>query len=177
MKTAFIDLDGTTFTLKNFFKTKNFYNEDSDMFALLNTIPLNIVFVTSRTQEQVFETNNKFILKHKILFNDKFKNIKEYVNEKNITDYVLIDDDKNLKYMFPGRTVIIDWFNGFTIRDFFEVLRILKYSISFKTDKGVFYLDLNNLNVSFEKIKALLKASHKTPNLNILEANIYEPKH
>ena len=174
MKTIFVDLDGTIFTLKNFFRTNNFYSSDSDLLCLLKKIPANIVYVTSRSMQQVHDTKNIEIISSKVLCTDKVKNIRDYVRDNNVSEYVLIDDDKNLKYMFPGHTVIIDWFNGFTLRDYFDVLRILKFKLKFNTDKGNFYLDVNNVDVSFEKIKALLKSKYNTPNLEILEAIIYE---
>lgn len=174
MKTLFIDLDGTTFTLKNFFKTNNFYSIDNDLLCLLKKIPANIVYVTSRSKEQVLDTKNTEIFSNKILYSDKIKNIREYIKDNNINEYVLIDDDKNLKYIFPNHTVIIDWFNGYTLRDFFETLRLLNLKIKFITDKGTFYLDVNNVDLSFERIKALLKSKFSTPNLEIIEAIIYE---
>jgi hypothetical protein len=174
MKTLFVDLDGTTFTLKNFFRTKNFYSTDTDLHSLISKIPAKIIYVTSRSKEQVNETKNVDIMSSAILYNDKVKNIREYIKDNNISEYVLIDDDKNLKYIFPKHTVIIDWFNGYTIRDFFETLRLLKLKIKFITDKGTFFIDVNNVDVSFEKVKALLKSKFNTPNLNIIDTLIYE---
>jgi hypothetical protein len=177
MKILFVDLDGTTFTLKNFFRTKNFYSTDTDLHNLLLTIPAQIVYVTSRSKEEVCETKNVDIMSSLILYNDKIKNIKEYVEHNNISEYVVIDDDKNLKYAFPNHTVIIDWFNGYTVRDFFETLRLLKLNIKFVTDKGTHFIDVNNVDVSFEKVKALLKLKFHTPNLNVLDAIIYESQY
>jgi len=174
MKTLFVDLDGTTFTLKNFFRTSNFYSVDTDLHSLLAKIPAKVVYVTSRSQEQVAETKNIDIMSSLVLYNDKVKNIREYIKNNKISEYVLIDDDKNLKYVFPNHTVIIDWFNGYTVRDFFDTLRLLNLKIKFITDKGTFFIDVENVDVSFEKVKALLKSKFNTPNLNILDSLIYE---
>ena len=79
MKTLFVDLDGTTFTLKNFFRTKNFYSTDTDLHSLISKIPAKIIYVTSRSKEQVNETKNVDIMSSAILYNDKVKNIREYI--------------------------------------------------------------------------------------------------
>jgi hypothetical protein len=178
VKAIFIDLDGVTFTFKNILKGKAFFTPDVDLAVLRRLKNTKIVFVTSRSKSEFFKilniTNLCFYVRNTILFDNKVENIHNFVKANNIKKFVILDDDINLQLFFKNEVILIDWYNGLTVHNFFELLNKLKIKIKIFTSEKDFFINLSNIQEQFVYLKMLLKHKCKTPNVFIKKVEFYE---